>query len=430
MSLAIRTIGVSLLTGVAIALAGCGSQLTEFLSGKAVKQPPSTVTVKLSGWQSSPSEKQLLEKVIRQFEANHPTIKVKYEVITGEYMDVMKTRLIGEVAPDVFYLDALEAPLLMKYNVLEPLDRYITPEFNLSDFEPSMLNAFKYNGKLYGLPKDFSTLALIYNKKAFTAAGLTQPPQTWTQLLADAKTLTVDKNGDGKIDQYGFGLAPELARQVYVIKAFGGSLLNQFGYAAFAEPNSLKGLHLIINQYRRDRSSAQPTDVGADNGIEMLGQGKVAMVIEGPWAIPYFKETFPEIDVGTAEIPTMNQKRGTMAFTVAYVMNRQSKHKDAAWKLIAYLTGNEGMKAWAAQGLALPTRRSVLTGLGYDQNPLYLPFANGARYATIWQAGENLPTLRANFNNQFISALLGEQPLEAAMRRAQETANREIYLAN
>lgn len=418
-----KAIGVSFLAVVAIALPGCRNQ-------EPAVRAEETVTIRLSGWQSNPNEKQLLDKVIRSFEARNPTIKVKYEVINSEYMDVIKTRLIGDVAPDVFYLDAFEAPLLMKYDVLEPLDRYITPDFNLADFEPSLLNAFRYKGKLFGLPKDFSTLALFYNKSALAAAGIAQPPRTWNQFLVDAKKLTVDLNQDQKIDRYGFGVAPELARQTIMIKAFGGKLINQQGYATFAAPDGVKGLQLVINQYRGDRSSAQPTDVGATWGSEMLGQGKAAMVIEGPWSIPYFKETFPKLDFATAEVPTINGKAETMAFTVAYVMNRKTKHKAAAWKLIAYLTGKEGMKTWATQGLALPSRRSVLTETGYNKNPLYAPFARGAKYATIWQGGENLPTIRMNFNNQFISALLGEQPLPTAMKKAQDTANREIYLAN
>lgn len=429
MNFKLKTVGLISLIGAAIALTSCRHQFTASLHQPTLKPQQSPITITLSGWQSNPNEKKLLDQVIRVFEARNPTIKVKYEVINSEYMDVIKTRLIGDVAPDVFYLDVFEAPLLMKYNVLEPLDSYITPEFKLADFEPSMLNAFKHNGKLYGLPKDFSTLALFYNKKAFAAANLSQPPQTWDELIVDSKKLTIDRNDDG-MKQYGFGLAPELARQAFVIKAFNGQLMSQDGYATFAESTSLKGLQLVIDQYRRDRTAVQPTDVGATSGSEMLGQEKVAMTIEGAWAIPYFKETFPALEFATAEVPTINGKSGTMAFTVAYVMNRKTKHKEAAWKLIAYLTGSEGMNAWAKQGLALPTRRSVLASLGYDKNPFYAPFVKGASYATIWQAGENLPTIRMNFNNQFISALLGEQPLPQAMKKAQETANREIYLAN
>ena len=76
------------------------------------------ITLTLSGWQSNPNEKQLLAQVLRSFESEHPNIKVKHEVINDQYMDVIKTRLIGDAAPDVFYLDALEAALLMKYGVL------------------------------------------------------------------------------------------------------------------------------------------------------------------------------------------------------------------------------------------------------------------------------------------------------------------------
>ena len=118
-----------------------------------------------------------------------------------------------------------------------------------------------------------------------------------------------------------------------------------------------------------------------------------------------------------------------MAYTVAYVMNKQSKHKSEAWELISYLTGKEGMKAWTNQGSVFPTRKSVTTALGYDKNPLYSPFIAGAAYATVWQVDENLPTISTNFNNQFISAMLGEQTLADAMTKAQETANKEIALA-
>jgi multiple sugar transport system substrate-binding protein len=393
-------------------------------------QKNEAIEITLSGWQSNPAESRLLETVIQQFEKKYPNIHVKREVINSQYMDVIKTRLIGEVAPDVFYLDSFEAPLLMKYEVLEELDSYITSKYNVNDFEPSLMNAFKQNNKIYGIPKDFSTLALFYNQAAFSQAKITSPPKTWEGLIQDSRKLTLDQNKDGKTDQYGMGIAPELARQSFMVKAFGGKLIDQKNYAAFATPEALKGLQIVVNQYRNDRSAAQPSDVGANSNSEGFGQGKIAMAIEGAWAIPYFRETFPKLKFSTAEVPMINGKKGTMAYTVAYVMNRRSKHKEAAWKLIEYLTSSEGMKAAGKQGFALPSRRSVLTELGYDRDPLYAPLVAGAKYATIWQAGETLPTILTNFDNQFISALLGEQSLSDAMKKAQDTANREIYLSN
>ncbi len=387
-------------------------------------------TVTLSGWQSNPNEKQLLEQVLNKFESQHPNIKVKHEIINDQYMDVIKTRLIGDAAPDLFYLDAFEAPLLMKYGVLEPLNSYINDQFDLGDFQPSLLKAFQWRGQLYGLPKDFSTLALFYNKRAFKKSRINQPPKSWNELRNDSQKLTIDKNGDGRKEQYGLGLSPELSRQYFMMTAYGGRLVDKNGNAIIASSASLKGLQLIIDQYRKDKTSAQPSDVGSNSGSEMFGQGKAAMVLEGSWAIPYLKQTFPKLEFATAQVPKVNRKKGTMAYTVAYVMNKKTKHKDAAWKVMSYLTGKEGMKAWAKQGLVLPSRKSVLDELGYADNPLYAPFVAGADYATIWQAGENLPTILLHFNNQFISALIGEQPLKNAMLKAQNSAKKEIKAAS
>jgi multiple sugar transport system substrate-binding protein len=400
------------------------------LTSCSFRDTSGAITITLSGWQSNPNEKQLLEQVLNKFEAQHQNIKVKHEVINDQYMDVIKTRLIGDAAPDVFYLDAFEAPLLMKYGVLEPLNSYINEQVELDDFQPSLLQAFQLNGQIYGLPKDFSTLAVFYNKEALKEARINQPPKTWEELREYSKRLTIDKNRDGRNEQYGLGVSPELSRQYFMMTALGGSLIDQRGNAAFSNSKSLKGLQLIIDQYRKDKSSAQPSDVGANSGSEMFGQGKAAMVIEGSWAIPYLKETFPKLEFATAEVPTVGGKKGTMAYTVAYVMNKKTKHKDAAWQLISYLTSKEGMKAWASEGLVIPSRQSVLGELGYANNPLYAPFVAGAAYATIWQAGENLPTVMLHFNNQFVSALIGEQSLQQALKKAQTAANKEIKAAS
>ena len=403
---------LGLVITIAIALISCHNLLLP-------KLPP-PITVKLSGWTGNPLEQTLLKQVIQDFERQESQIKVKYEAIADQYMDVIKTRLVGEAAPDVFYLDALEAPFLMGQNVLEPLDKYINPKFDITDIEPNLLNNFTYQNHIYGLPKDYSTLALFYNKQAFTQIGLTNPPTTWEQLRTYAKQLT------GKLNKYGFGEIPELARQAYKITAFGGEIIDKNGYATFANDPGLQGLELVINQYQKDRSSAQKSDVGTNSGSEMFGQNKVAMVIEGNWAIPYLQETFPKLEFATAEIPKINHQQATMVFTVAYVMNKQAPHKLAAWKLISYLTGKEGMKKWTRKGFALPARKSVAQQLGYDQDPLRASLVVGVNYATPWQLGKYPAAIINNFDNQFISVLLGQQPLKQAMLKAQNAANQQI----
>ncbi len=424
---------LALLMALVLVVSACGKGNGGEASPSESASPTSSgsaepVEVTLAGWGASPEEQDLLQQVLDEFQAKHPDIKVKYEVIADQYMDVIKTRLIGGEAPDVFYLDAFEAPALIEKNVLEPLDGYVTPEFDLADFEEPLLNAFKGpDGKIYGFPKDYSTLALFYNKKMFAEAGIANPPATWEELREISAKLT-KRNGD-RVEVYGLGQAPELARQMFMIQAYGGRVVDEQGFAAFATPEGEKGLALVVDQHLKDKTAAQPTDVGAGWGGEMFGQQKAAMVIEGNWAIPYLESTFKDLEFGTAEVPTVNGKKGTMAFTVAYVMNKDAKNKEAAWKLISYLTGKEGMKTWTSKGFALPTRKSVAAELGFDKDPLRGALVAGASYATPWQAGPTLPIVMNNFNNQFVAAYTGQASLTEALKTAQETANKEIEAA-
>jgi multiple sugar transport system substrate-binding protein len=407
----------SLLLGSA--LVGCSNEKdTNGTVSDTTTDTEEVVEISLAGWGGNQTEQELLQQTLDEFMSSHPQIKVKYEVISDQYMDVIKTRLIGGEGPDVFYLDAFEAPALIETGAIEPLDSYVTDDFDIEDFEKPLLQAFQKDGVSYGFPKDFSTLALFYNKSMFEDAGV-EVPKTWDELLEVSKSLT-----EGT-DVYGFGVAPELARQYFIGESLGGKIVTD-NQASFADDKVIQALQPIIDQHLIDQTSAQPNEVGAGWGGEMFGQGKAAMVIEGNWAIPYLQETFPNIEFGTAEVPTVNGKKGTMAYTVAYVMNANSKKKEASWELLSYLTGKEGMKTWTSKGFALPTRKSVATELGYDKDKLRGPIVAGASYATVWSAGTNLPVITTNFNNQFLSAFLGEKSLADALKEAQETAINEI----
>lgn len=399
-------------------LTGCSSKDASSESKDKNKGSKEKVEITLAGWGASPDETKLLDEVLADFEVKYPNIKVKHEVIADQYMDVMKTRLVGGEGADVFYLDAFEAPALIETGVLEPLDKYVDKNFDKGDFEKPLIKAFQKDGKTYGFPKGYSTLALFYNKKMLSDAGV-EVPKTWDELREASKKLTKGKQ------VYGFGQSPELARILYIAESNGVKAVKD-NKANFADPKVVEALQPYVDQRIKDKTAAQPNEVGAGWTGEMFGQGKAAMVIEGNWAIPYLKSTFPNIDYGTAEVPTINGEKGTMAFTVAYVMNKASKKKEAAATLITYLTGKEGMEKWTSKGFELPSRKSVAEKLGYDKDELRGALVAGAPYATVWTRGTNLPTILNNFNNQFVSAYLGEQPLDAAMKKGEETANKEI----
>jgi multiple sugar transport system substrate-binding protein len=84
------------------------------------------------------------------------------------------------------------------------------------------------------------------------------------------------------------------------------------------------------------------------------------------------------------------------------------------------------MKKWTSSGFALPTRKSVAQQLRYDRDLLRSPLVAGVVYATPWQLGRYPAPIANNFNNQFLSALLGQKSLQTALQRAKQDANAQI----
>jgi len=160
---------------------------------KVETQVQEKVFIRFAGWSAGETEMKNYERMIKEFEQKNPTIGVKYEVITQMFHENILASFGAGVAPDVFYVDSSWAPIFIDKGALYPISDLADQSF-IDKFYPFLLEPFKKNGKLYGLPKDWSMLALFYNKKLFEQAGLTKPPETWEELEEYAKIIA-DKTG-------------------------------------------------------------------------------------------------------------------------------------------------------------------------------------------------------------------------------------------
>ena len=113
------------------------------------------------------------------------------------------------------------------------------------------MEGYKVSDNYYGLPRDFQTIVLFYNKDMFDAAGMAYPTASWTwdDLRAAAKQLTLDKNGDGIADQYGFSCDlwdMELCWSE-AIWAYGGEVINaDHTKTQLGEPTGTPGLAVVL----------------------------------------------------------------------------------------------------------------------------------------------------------------------------------------
>jgi len=341
--------------------------------------------VRLSSWVSSPIETQLMRSTVDSFRTAHPDIEVKYEPIPGSYSEKIQLMLGTSTAPDLFYLKDMVAPSYLRYDVLEPLNEYVegSPEFDTEDFFPFLRNAFSKDSIYYGFSKDYNPYVLFYNADMFAKAGITEPPQNWAELKSAAARLTIDTDGDGKIDQYGLVIEPVIEMLIPFVYQNGGTFQDDEGRLRFTEPEFVEALDYYSGLHRSG-VAALPSEVGSGWNGDAFGREYCAMIIAGGWALPFLDETHPDVNYELAFMPA-GKVRATVAFTTAYVMPKSSQKKKESWQLLSYLAGKKGMAEWTSLGLAMPARRSVAEKNGFYDHPRFKWFVNSAEFARLFQ---------------------------------------------
>ncbi|MFE4949463.1 extracellular solute-binding protein [Leifsonia sp. NPDC056665] len=273
---------------------------------------------------------------------------------------------------DVFYLST---DALAGYASNGSLLAYGDQLANKSDFYPSLVKSFTYNGKFYCAPKDFSTLQLVINKDMWSAAGLTDSdiPKTWDQLQAVSKKLT----GNGHV---GLGISGEYARIGSFMVQAGGNLMNDDSTKATANSDAnVKALDFVKTMLNAgDLKYAK--DLGAGWGGEAFGKGLAAMTIEGNWITGAMKTDYPNIKYQVAELPAGPAGKGTLQFTNCWGIAADSPNQAAALKLVEKLTSKGDQLAFSQAFGPMPSIKSAASEWK-SANPDLVPFLNAADYA-------------------------------------------------
>jgi multiple sugar transport system substrate-binding protein len=309
-------------------------------------------TVVLSGWQSSPAEGNALTQTLLAFQAQYPNIKVDYQPVAGDYPTQMATKFASHDVPDLFYVNADYAQEWIDQGFLEPLDDYIAKSgFDTSQFFDGYASVFKgKDGKWYGFPKDGNTIALAYNSDMVST-----PPKTMDELVSTAQSL---KGQNGLLAP--MCLNPGLDRGLAFLYAQGGQLLSDDGSSAAIDSDASKQAVQWYMDLFKNGLGMTASDMGDGWCGDALGKKHAAMIFEGGWLDPAMQSTYPDVKYAWAPMPVGSSGSPvTISFTVSYSIGADSQNKDAAFVLLSYLTGKEGMTKWTQGGVALPARKDV-----------------------------------------------------------------------
>lgn len=388
-----------------------------------------TVTLTVSGSASSPSEDALVQQNLQRFEMLHPSIKINWSPIPGDYATKMRANVASNTVPDVFYLLSAMSSKYISAGKLLNLSPYMARDGIKADaYYPSLLHPFVCaRGQIYGLPKDWSSLGVFYNKQMFQAAGLSDPASDWTwqDMQNDARKLTHNAGTPNSV--YGAVLSADLSRWGAFLHTAGGSVLNRDGtQAAFDSPQGVSALQ-FYDSFFKNQSGAQPTTVGAPWSGDAFGKQRAAMVIEGSWLIPYLHTTYPGLPYSVAPLPVApNGQRGNLAFTNAWAAYASTPHPAAVWELIKYMTGAAVQERQLNAGFALPTLRSLANAPYFSTHPASKVLFDAAPYSIADYYGPLDTGIHTVLSNAISAVLLNKQDPRAALRDASIMVNNAL----
>jgi multiple sugar transport system substrate-binding protein len=204
-------------------------------------------------------------------------------------------------------------------------------------------------------------LMIYYNRTLFRKAGLPDPPPrdwTWTEWIEYCRRLTRDEDGDGRMDQFGTQVNQHYMYSLLPwIWMFGGDIIDpSMTRCTLDTPEGRQALTFLrdlIYTYHVAPRSNEFTGMG---GNVMFMTGRVGMVMDGVWALPFMRQT--DIDWDVTFLPRGPAGRFSRGTWDGVAMYRKSPHKEEAWRFIQFITGERGQYHVAQTGRALPPRRS------------------------------------------------------------------------
>lgn len=343
-------------------------------------------------------------------------IPVKVEPV-GVLETANKVQLAGPMGkgPDVFCSVSGSLGMLVVTGTVAPVN---PKTFDLSNFMKVSVDAATFNGKLYGVPYDISTVAMIYNKKIWP-----EPPKTFNEMIDRSRELR-------KKGKFGILWPMESFYFSYAIMAgYGGYIFapTESGWdtkdIGLANPGSVKAVKLL--KTLRDEGIIP---VGTDHVVApaRFSEGNAAAIIDGSWALPGIKQA--GIDYGVAPLPKLDNDKYPAPFVSLkwWHISSYSQRKTDAANLISYLTTKEAMYKSFKAAEGIPPRLDVLQMPDVKSMPEVAGYGAQANYGSILPDIPEVNPVWAPMDSALEIAIRGDKSVEAALSDAVKIIRQNI----
>lgn len=350
------TAAAGAMSGAAL-LAACG-----WPGGGAPSGGKVTGQVSLLYFTSTTPAIERMKKQEAGFREKYPDVELTVEAQPTAFTQKITTLLAAGTPPNVHWIGA-DYWRLVGQGVFVDLTPIIARDrrFNLKEYYPPAVQAFTWQDKLGALAYGVNTHTMTYNKRLLQRDGVPAPRAEWRvqEFTELARRFTKDTDGDGVVDQAGFGNWPSI---VIAPHLFGGGIWDRgFTRSTIDSPQSIAGwewLHDIQLGPRKVYPSSQMLQ--GTNVNRLMGEGKLAFFSTGRFSVPVLRE-MTDLDWDMVVYPTgPTGKKATFMSGEAFAMNSETKDREAAWKLLEFLCGRESQEQfYLREGNVIPAIKAL-----------------------------------------------------------------------
>lgn len=345
---------------------------------------------------------------------------------------------------DYMMMGPFYAPRYVKEKWVTDLSQFLNDStlcdkewYDYEDVLASVREAYTIGRHIASIPLDGVTHVMFYRKDIFDKYGITVP-ETMDELLSVAEKLTLDADGDGKIDLYGISLRGSwlAVAQPAFLYTYGGGFLSNELRPIVSSPQTIAGVKRYVSLAKNYGPLGTAGKVWSDV-LEDFRAGLSAMTVDTiAWATQFENPEKSKIvgKVGVAKIPGLTPDQpgepGWWSWSVG--ISNYSKHKKAAWLYLMWTTSK-------IQSLRFALKRGVTGRTWVTQQPEYLNlvgelnFGNWLdcfRYGMGEARGDYLatqvggrpipeaPEVIKKFQIEVSAAIAGQKTVEQALRDA------------
>lgn len=388
--------GVAAVSALALTLAACssggGGTDEETPGGDGADYAGETLTVWIMEG-TNPDSDAFFDEVGAAFEEKTgATLDVQMQPWASAH-DKFITSIAGGTVPDVAEVGTTWTPEFAEVGALVDLTDRIAEAGLDGDLVGGLQEAGTYDGGLYGMPWYAGVRAMIYNTEIFEAAGITEPPASWDDLLAAVEAIKTSQpdvipfpvSGDSQ-----YGLYPW-------VWGAGGELAEQDGdtwASTIASPEAVEGIEFYTDlALEHGSSTAAATTWNEANALEAFQQGDVGMIVSGSWTPAKIEQDNPELFAKLGAFPFPG-KDGDVAGSFLGGSHlgifEESDNQDLAWEFVQMMSTGEFAQKWAEQSGYFSGQASLVEAQSEAADPLQQAFAT-----QMLEGGRSLPVTPA-----------------------------------